>query len=156
MTTMDIYKKFIPLGIGVIVFIIVGIFYFYPPFGKMICESKSAPGDMSATFVYEVDFSFWRVKKLKVIETVEALDEAEIIRYRQTVEEEQAKFKDLKYYETDIVVDKNTLINTITIDYKNVDRNKLHELEKGFSNNLTRIGKLRKIYINNGATCRNA
>ena len=155
MTTMDIIKKYIPLGVIALVVLVVAVLYFFPPNGRMVCELNSAPGNMTSTSTYVVDYSFWRVKFLKVTETVHSNNDEDLIVYRQALEEDLEKYKGLEYYDTKVEVDNRTLVNTITIDYKNIDRNKLKEIEKGFSNKLTRIRYLKNIYLKNGAICKN-
>lgn len=155
MTSVDLLKKFIPIGAGIIVVLIVAIFYFFPPNGRMVCEISSAPGNLSSSSTFVVDYSLWRVKKLKITEVVQSANEEDLIRYRQSLEEDMAKYKDLKYYDTSVEVENKILTNIITIDYKNIDRSKLMEVEKGFSNKLLRIRYLKSIYEKNGAVCKN-
>ena len=155
MTSIDVMKKYIPIGVGALVLIVVGILYFFPPNGRMVCEMSSAPGDMTSSSTFVADFSFWRVNTLKITEVVQSLKEEDLIKYHQSLEEEMAKYKDLKYYDSTINVENNTLTSVITIDYNNVDRKKLMEIEKGFSNKLLRIRNLRNIYLKNGAVCKN-
>ena len=153
-TTRDFVKNYVPLIVLGIIVIVVSLILLFPPFGRMVCEMNSAPGNMSATYTYVADFSFWKVSNLKMIEVVNALDEVDLIRYRQSIEEDLEKYKGLEYYENEIVVENKTLTNTINIDYKNIDKKRLQELESGFSNKMIRIRNLKKIYTKNGAVCK--
>jgi uncharacterized lipoprotein YehR (DUF1307 family) len=154
MTTRDIVRKYIPLGIGIILLIIVLILLIFPPFGKMVCEVNSAPGDMSASYTYVADFSMWKVYNYKMVETVRAVDNENLETYRKSIEEEMAKYKNLDYYDNLILVENKTLTNIVTINYKEIDLNKLEEIDKGFSRKYINIYRLKKIYKKNGAVCK--
>ena len=153
-TTREFVKNYVPLIVLGIVLIVVSLILIFPPFGRMVCESSSAPGDMSATYTYIADFSFWKVSNLKMIEVVNGSNETDLVTYRQSLEEELEKYKELEYYDNEIVVENKTLTNTIIIDYKKIDKKKLQELESGFSNKMIRIHNLKKIYTKNGAVCK--
>ena len=154
MTTRDIVRKYIPLGIGIILLIIVLILLIFPPFGKMVCEVNSAPGDMSASYTYVADFSMWKVYNYKMVETVHAVDNENLETYRKSIEEEMAKYKNLDYYDHLILVENKTLTNIVTINYKEIDLNKLEEIDKGFSRKYINIYRLKKIYKKSGAVCK--
>ena len=155
MTSVDVLKKYIPIGVGALVVIIVAIFYFFPPNGRMVCELSSAPGNMAASSTYVVDFSLWKVNKLKVTEVVQSSNDEDLIRYRQSLEEDLDRYKGIKYYDSSVEVENRTLTSVITIDYKKIDREKLKEVEKNFSNKLLSIRYLKNIYVKNGAVCKN-
>ena len=154
-STVDLVKKYIPIAIGVIIVLVIVLLSIFPPNGRLVCEAKSAPGDMSASYTYIADYSMWRVQKLVVTENVHSNNENDLIIYRQSLEENLERFKDLKYYDSQLTMTQDNLTNVVTIDFKNIDRKKLQELESGFSNRLTSIRQLKKLYIKNGATCRN-
>ena len=153
-TTRDIVKNYLPLIVLGIIVIAVSLILIFPPFGRMVCESSSAPGELNATYTYIADFSFWKVSNLKMIEVVNGPTETDLIRYRQSLEEELEKYKELEYYDSEIVVENKILTNTIDIDYKRIDKKKLKELESGFSNKMIRVRNLKKIYTKNGAVCK--
>ncbi|MBQ3307334.1 MAG: DUF1307 domain-containing protein [Bacilli bacterium] len=154
MTTRDIVKKYIPLGIGIIILIILFIYFVFPPFGKMVCEVNSAPGDMNASYTYVADFSLWRVYNFKMVETVRSADNENLLTYRESIEKEMSKYKNLDYYDNLIVVENRTLTNIVTIDYKNIDMDQLQKLDKSFSKKYINIYRLKRIYRKNGAVCK--
>ena len=154
MTTRDIVRKYIPLGLGIVLLIIVLILLLFPPFGKMVCEVNSAPGDMNASYTYVADFSLWKVYNFKMVETVRSADNDNLLTYRESIEKEMSKYKNLDYYDNLIVVENRTLTNIVTIDYKNVDMKKLEQLDKSFSKKYINIYRLKRIYRKNGAVCK--
>ena len=156
MTTKDLIKKYIPVGVlGVMVIIIVLCTYF-PPFGTMICEMKSAPGDIDAQSTYTANFSLWHVDTLKITEIISSKDKEKLEEYKKSLEEDNNKFKKLNHFTNTISIEDETITNTTTIDYDKIDKKELKKIEKNFSNRMIRIGVLKKIYTKNGATCKYA
>ena len=153
-TTKDLVKKIVPLVVIMIVLICIWVLSVFPPFGRMVCEVNSAPGKMSATYTYVADFSMWKVHDFKVVEVVNATDEVDLAFYRQSIEEDLLKYKDLEHFDNKIVVENKTLTNTITIDFKHIDQKLLNEIDSSFTKKTTKIRYLKEIYEKNGAVCK--
>ena len=68
MSTKDLAKIIIPIGIAVIVIVIIIVAIYFPPTGTLECSLQSAPGDPHADYTYRIKFNFWKVKQMEAEE----------------------------------------------------------------------------------------
>ena len=146
------------LGLLLLVVLIVSIIVKNGPrSGKLICTYNNITSTMKSSFDYEVDFKNKKVTNLKSVEKVVS-DDAEMLKdYKDSLEVIYEKYKDLKYYNNEIVLDKNTLTTTTIINYKKIDMNEYRKIDSSNSllkKNKIHIKKIRNLYLQNGAKCR--
>ena len=161
---LDRIKEFIKknkLLTAVILIIVIGILIIIkikigPINGKLVCTYKSNTNTMNNSFIYEMDFKFKNVTKLKTKELISSDDQELLKTYKESIEEISKKYDNLKYYDVKInQKDKELIVNTI-IYYDKIDMKDYLSIEGEktyIKNNKVKIKELKKIYEKNGAIC---
>ena len=86
MSTRDLARKFGPIAVLVIVLLIVAMFVYFPPSGKMTCKLSSAPGDPHAEYTYTVLFKLWKVKNVETKQVITSSNKELLKRMAQCAE----------------------------------------------------------------------
>ncbi len=155
MTTRDLAKILIPIGIAIVVITIIVVAVYFPPTGVLECTLKSAPGDPQAEYTYTATFKTWKVKQLVTEEKIRS-ENKELLQEFQKREDEMTKEYGLvDYFQRDFSLEDKVLTSKTTINYEKIDYSKIltNQEKKSKKKNL-RIGTLKKTYQNLGANCK--
>ena len=78
--------------------------------------------------------------------------------YKNTLEAEYERYKDIKYYDNKIKIEKNTITSTRTIDYSKIDTDKLlsagSEYYELITDGKVKLSALKDLYTKIGMTCK--
>lgn len=122
----------------------------------MNCIRNSSKNGMEIDLSYEVTYKDNVVSKIHSVEKI--ISETENLeQYKELVEKTYAPYTDIKYYDTNVVIDGNVLISTANVDYSKIDVDKLIEVDPAHQN-LFKDGKVYlediiSFYEDAGATC---
>lgn len=153
MTLTVFMKKYGNIVIIGIIFIIAILLILFPPFGKMECKIKSAPADLSAEYKYTAKFSFWIVNDLTVKEVVSSDDKEVLENYKSDIEEQYRIYDSINSINNNIVLNDKSVVSTFYVNYDKLDAKQVKKLDNDYLKKKITIGKLKKIYKNNGASC---
>jgi len=156
MSTRDLVRKVLPAVIVGILLIVVAIFVWIPPTGKLVCSLSSAPGDPQADYTFTIRFNFWKVNKVETKQVITSKNKDLLKAYEKEDQDAIEKYKSLDFFQRKVSIKGEKLTSVTTINYKKVDEDTLMELEgtvKGKNNNY-KIGATKKMYEALGATCK--
>lgn len=110
--------------------------------GMLLC-SRSGKGlnNSTAELSYEVSYKKGYLTKVHSIETLISEDPATLDKYEEAYKNIFNTYKDLKHYENSIKREDNSVTSDTTIDYSNIDMNKLEALEAS-DQDLIKNGKI--------------
>ena len=153
MTFKENVKKYTTAGIIILITVIITLLVIYPPFGRLECEIKGLPGDLSADFVFSANYSLWRVNDLKVVEEISSQNKDLLEEHKKMLEEEALVYDGINYITNKIELNDESLLSTFYINYKKMTKENTKDLDDKLASKSMFVGKLKKKYINNGATC---
>lgn len=109
---------------------------------------------MKYTITYQGDY----VQKEVSVNKITATKDADLNAYKNTLEAEYEPYKDIKYYDNKIKIEKNTITSTRTIDYSKIDTDKLlsagSEYYELITDGKVKLSALKDLYTNIGMTCK--
>lgn len=107
---------------------------------------------------YTVTYVGEDVKKVYSNEKVISENKQYLEAYKTQVENIYSPYKDLKYYDTNIRIEGNTLISEATIDYDKVDTDKMIEIDSAnatlIKDGKVKVSDLKTAYSALGAICK--
>ena len=155
MTSVDVIKKYVPLCLLVIFVIVAMIFLLIPPKGKLVCEMENAPGDLNVSYKYSADYSLWIVKELTVNEEVSSKDKEKLKTYKESLEKYYKVYSNIDSISSKVEMIETSLVSsTFHVDYSRMNNSDYKAMGDKMNYKNIFVGKLKKIYTKNGATCR--
>ncbi|MBQ9181101.1 MAG: DUF1307 domain-containing protein [Bacilli bacterium] len=125
--------------------------------GVMECTRTTNQSNLSMDLKYTVSYEGKYVTKVSSVEKVTTEDEFVLDAYKKQLETILSSYKDIKYYDTDIKTDKNTITSTINIDYKKIDTDALIDIDSAnatlIKDGKVRVSDLESMYNSLGITC---
>ncbi len=117
-------------------------------------NQEQASMDLSYTVTYTGDY----VEKVESIEKVTSTDTSALNSYKEEIEATYKPYANIKYYDTEVTVDGNTLTSKVTIDYSKIDYKEFTNIDSANSQIFTSDGKVKletmeSLYEQIGATC---
>ncbi len=155
MSTRDLARKGGPVAILAIILLIVAMFIYFPPSGKMVCKFSSAPGDPHADYIYTVNFKLWTVKNVETKQVITSSNKELLENYLKLEKEIIEKYKKLNFFKREVSIKDKELTSITIIDYKKMDYNAFEKVETKakIKNKNIRVGTMKKLYQKIGATC---
>ena len=119
-------------------------------------SDSNTTADLEYKIYYEGDY----VKKTVSVEKITSSDKSILNKYKSSYESVFSKYKNIKYYDNVVKLNKNTVTSTTKIDYTKVDTDKILEIEGDNGNIYTKDGKVKldtliKTYKKYGSKCDN-
>jgi uncharacterized lipoprotein YehR (DUF1307 family) len=152
--------KLIFLIIILILLVIIIYFFLNPIKGTVICTYTNNNSSYKISTKYKINHYKDEVLYLSTKEVITSSDTDMLEEYKSSLELLYSKYNDLEYYNNSISLNNNKLVTITNINYKKLDFNKFIELDNGnkdiLVNNKVSLKKIKKIYKENGARCRNA
>lgn len=109
--------------------------------GRLKCSTEASAGEgIDVDLNYTVNYKNGNILNLKSIQKVTSDDSSSLDLYETSYTNIALSYKNLKYYDTNIVRDSNSVTYTIYIDYDNIDVDKLLDIE-GAEDNIIKRGK---------------
>lgn len=109
--------------------------------GKLKCRTEASAGDdIDVDLNYEVNYKKGNILNLKSIQKVTSSSSSSLDLYETSYANIAKGYKNLKYYDTKIVRDSNSVTYTIYIDYDKIDVDGLLAIE-GAEDNIIKRGK---------------
>ena len=154
MTSVDAIKKIVPVTLIVLFIIVVLVFLFMPPKGKLVCELDRTPGELSINYKYSADYSLWTVRELTVEENISSKNKDTLKKYKESIEKDYKSFSKIDSINSNVEMIETSLVSsTFHIDYTNLKKDDYKSLGNSMNYKNIFVGKLKKIYTNNGASC---
>lgn len=154
MTSIDIVKKYVPLCIMVVFVIVALVFLLIPPQGKLVCQMENAPGDLNVSYKYSADYSMWIVKELTVNEEVSSKDKDKLKQYKESLEKDYKIYSNIDSINSSVEMIETSLVSsTFHVDYSHMNNDDYKVMGDHMNYKNIFIGKLKKIYTKNGASC---
>lgn len=154
MTSVEITKKYIPIGLMILFVIVCILFLVFPPNGKLVCNANGVPGDVEIKYSYVAEYKWWVVKKLSVKQTISAKDDEILDNYKKILENDFKLFNNVKSVKSNIEMIDTSLVGTFNIDYENLNTDGSNNSSSLLKNKNMFVGSLKKRYKKNGATCK--
>ena len=121
----------------------------------MVCTKTGKQNNLEIDLRYEVEYQSDVVEKVKSQEKIKSSTPSVLESYKDSVT--YAPYKDIEYYNTDLVIDGDTLTSTVIIDYSKIDTKKLIEIDSSIGQILKdgkiSISDMQSLYESIGATC---
>lgn len=146
MSTMDIYKKIIPISLVVLIIVAIVVYIVLPISGTLVCTNKVVPGDAVINYRYEVDFKFRKIEKIKIKQKIKSEDEEAINKYKEILQNTKKTYDKDKNYNATLEEKEQKIIYNVDINYKKIKRSKNEKKQT--------IGELKKNYERAGAICK--
>ena len=109
--------------------------------GKLKCRTEASAGEgIDVDLNYEINYKKGNILNLKSIQKIISNDSASLDLYETSYANIAKGYKSLKYYDTNIVRDSNSVTYTIYIDYDKIDVDGLLSIE-GAEDNIIKRGK---------------
>ena len=164
---MKKYSSLIIVLFVVIVLLTIGYFVSNPNTSDVSMDAKhkycTRSGDagegVTVNLYYDVYYKGKNIELIKSVEEVETTDQEKLDSYEDSYRTIHEKYKNLKYYDTQIVRTENKVTSKMDINYAKLDINQLLAIE-GDSDNIIQNGKANlskwlKLAKKFGATCKN-
>jgi len=123
----------------------------------MVCTKTGKQNNLEIDLRYEVEYQSDVVEKVKSQEKIKSSTPSVLESYKDSVTSTYAPYKDIEYYNTDLVIDGDTLTSTVIIDYSKIDTKKLIEIDSSIGQILKdgkiSISDMQSLYESIGATC---
>lgn len=123
----------------------------------MVCIKTAKQNNLEIDLRYEVEYQRDVVEKVKSQEKIKSSIPSVLESYKDSVTSTYAPYKDIEYYNTDLVIDGDTLTSTVIIDYSKIDTKKLIEIDSSIGQILKdgkiSISDMQSLYESIGATC---
>ncbi len=124
----------------------------------MTCTRTLKQGNVSMDLKYTVKYKGDYVTRVSSVEKVTSDDAAVLDTYKTATEELYKTYKDIKYYDTKVTIDGDTLTSTADINYEKIDMDKLVETDSAIGQLLTdgkiKVETMEEMYNQLGATCK--
>ena len=151
-------KIYILVATIIIIVFVIGLYIFKTNTGTLVCTINSLERGMMFETEYVATYKNRKVKTLKSVEKITFDDEGMLEEYKDTLEDMYKIYNEIEYYENNISIKNNTLNSVTTINYEKINIKQLIKLDSNVENLLDDNGnilmsKLRKQYINAGASC---
>ncbi len=125
---------------------------------NIVCINTLNENNVKIDSEYTIIYSGKYVDKLKTIEKVTSDDQNELEKYKDLLMDYYNSFNKIDYYVNTVSIEGNTLISSTTINYEKIDINKLIEIDENnkkiISDKKVKLSTLKKLYIDQGATCK--
>jgi len=109
--------------------------------GELSCSREATAGDgITPAFNYYIKYKNGNILELHSIEMVMSSDQESLDIYEEAYKNINKNYKGLKYYDTKVVRDKNSVTKDTVINYDKIDIDALLDIE-GEKNNIVRDGK---------------
>ena len=155
MSTRDLARKFWPVVLLLVVLGGWAVARYCPPFGKLVCEFESAPGDPHADYVYTSSFHFWKVQKMEIEQTITSERKDVLEPFIEAAETAQKESQNKKNYTINVESNSKMLVSTTTINYKNMSSDELSDITGSNSRKKALfVGSVKKTYQKIGASCK--
>lgn len=124
----------------------------------MTCTRTINQEEASMDLSYKVTYAGDYVEKVESIEKVTSTDTSALNTYKEEIEATYKPYANIKYYDTEVTVDGNTLTSKVTIDYSKIDYKEFTNIDSANSQIFTDDGKVKletmeSLYEQIGATC---
>lgn len=138
--------------IAICLVVIIGLFIFagcdkqtdtsskYYGRGTLNCTREGELEGGEVSFKYVVDYKNGDILSLHSIEKVTSDDDEILDEYEKAYKNIFKAYKDLKYYDNEVIRDKNSVTSDTIINYKKIDTEALLEIEAS-SDNIIEDGK---------------
>ena len=153
MTSMDLYKKLVPVCLMIVFVLICVLFLIFPPNGKLICKANGVPGEVEFEYSYIADYKLWFVKHLTVIEKISSENDESLNTYKEVLENDYQLFNKVKSVDSNIEMIDTSLVGTFKVDYEKLNEEDYKIIGSTMKYKNIFVGKLKRIYKKNGATC---
>ena len=150
MTSMDLYKKLVPVCLMIVFVLICVLFLIFPPNGKLVCSLKSAPGETYALYTYTIDFKLWKATSFLSEERLVSKDIEFLKKVEEDLKVSLEKDNKLEYFSNEMSLGDNELTIKTNIDYILLKKS----LKNGQTKPKLGIRLLKKAYTNIGANCK--
>lgn len=122
------------------------------------CTSSATQGVLTIELKYTITYQGDYVQKEVSVNKITATKDVDLNAYKNTIEAEYEPYKDIKYYDNKIKIEKNTITSTRTIDYSKIDTDKLlsagSEYYELITDGKVKLSTLKDLYTNIGMTCK--
>lgn len=122
------------------------------------CTSSETQGVLTIELKYTITYQGDYVQKEVSVNKITATKDVDLNAYKNTIEAEYEPYKDIKYYDNKIKIEKNTITSTRTIDYSKIDTDKLlstgSEYYELITDGKVKLSTLKDLYTNIGMTCK--
>lgn len=109
--------------------------------GELSCTREATAGDgITPMFNYYIKYKNGNILELHAIEMVVSSNQENLDIYEEAYENINKNYKGLKYYDTKVVRDNNSVTRDTVINYDKIDINALLDLE-GEKDNIIKDGK---------------
>lgn len=124
----------------------------------MVCSRTINQDAISMDLKYTVTYKGKYVEKVESIEKITTDDTTVLDTYKQAVETTYQPYSKIDNYSYDVKVEGNTLISTVTADYKKIDYKKMLEVDTANQQIFTDDGKVKletieSFYTKLGTNC---
>ena len=146
------------ISLIVALLLIIGYYLIQPKSGIMLCTYNSEDDDMIVNLSYEITFKDKMVTNLNAKEVITSSNKKMLEEYKETLDMIYSIYKDLKYYDIEVLIKDKSLITNAAINYKKIDKEEFKKIDSS-SQNLYKVEniplpKLKNKYKKNGAKCR--
>lgn len=140
--------------------IIVCLVVFLTACGKkriLYCTAESEMSGYSISLSYQIEHDGKYVSRLKSVEKVSSVDGFILSSFEQMINDDQEKYKDLKYYKYSTEIKDDVLTGIVDINYKKVNTVKMINLDSNnqelIKNGKVSIDDIKLYYEDLGTTC---
>lgn len=124
----------------------------------MVCTRTINQEGVSMDLSYKVTYNGDYVEVLESTEKVTTKDTSALEEYKESIETTYKPYANIKYYDTDVTIDGDTLTSKVTIDYSKIDYKEFVNIDSANSQMFTDDGKVKletieSLYSQIGATC---
>lgn len=124
----------------------------------MTCTRTINQEQASMDLSYKVTYTGDYVEKVESIEKVTSKDTSNLATYKEEIEKTYKPYANIKYYDSEVTIDGNTLTSKVIIDYSKIDYKEFTNIDSANSQIFTDDGKVKletmeSLYKQIGATC---
>lgn len=156
-------KKKLFISIGIIILIGTGFWLllsFNKKDGTLLCTSTINSNGVLIKNKYEVVYKSFYAVSVVSSEDITAEDEEVLEQYKNFLESMYQPYSEIEYYSNEIKVNGNNLSSVTKINYDKISKEDLVAVDRDnaslYDNDKVPIQKLRKVYKDMGARCRNS
>ena len=111
--------------------------------GKLTCTRDAVAGEgIDVDLRYMINYKNGYIQELHAIEKVTSNDQNSLDEYENAYKKISSYYEGLKYYDTSVIRDSNSVTNNTVINYEKIDMDKLLEIE-GEEDNVIENGKVK-------------
>lgn len=152
-------KLFILVSIMILGGICFSLLLFNRKDGILLCTSTVNNGDVIIKNSFEVLYKDRNVVSVKSSEEITADDSETIEQYKDLLESMYEPYNKIEYYSNEIKVENKTLKSITKINYNKINKDELIAVDRSnsslYEGNKVPIKKLKKVYKDMGARCKN-